>query len=99
MDRHFSFEPLAGARVGWGGEICTPPRRFAMSAEKVLTKEIAEQFIAGDETVYLSQFTTIEDAAAESLSNHETKFTRWHINLDNLPASAAQILRDAGCGE
>ena len=70
-----------------------------MSGEKVLTEEIAEQFLADEDSVDSDEFTTIEDAAAESLSNHETKFTRWHINLDNLPASAAQILRDAGCGE
>jgi hypothetical protein len=38
--RHFSFEPLAGERVGWGGEICTPTRGYTMSEEKVLTKEI-----------------------------------------------------------
>jgi len=35
---------MAGERVGWGVVvICSPPRRYAMSDEKVLTKEIAEQ--------------------------------------------------------
>ena len=38
-----------------------------MSEEKVLTKEIADQFLGGD----LSEFTEIDDAAAESLSKHE----------------------------
>ncbi len=42
-----------------------------MSDEKVLTKEIAEQFLADDESVDLSEFTAIEDAAAESLSEYE----------------------------
>ena len=47
----------------------------------------------------LSGLTELSDAAAESLANKEPKFASWHINLDNLPASAAQILRDAGHGE
>ena len=34
-----------------------------MSDEKVLTKEIAEQFLADEDSVDLSEFTTIEDAA------------------------------------
>jgi hypothetical protein len=41
-----------------------------MSDEKVLTKEIAEQFLA-DDSVDLDEFTAIEDEAAESLSKHE----------------------------
>ena len=36
-----------------------------MSDEKVLTKEIAEQFIADEDSVDLSEFTAIEDDAAE----------------------------------
>jgi hypothetical protein len=47
----------------------------------------------------LRGLTALSDAAAESLSKHETSFRWWHIKLDNLPASAAQILRDAGHGE
>jgi len=39
-----------------------------MSDEKILTKEIAEQFLADDESVDLSEFTAIEDGAAEVLS-------------------------------
>jgi hypothetical protein len=56
-------------------------KRF-MGDKKVLTKEIAEQFLEDDDSVDLSEFTAIEDAAAESLSKHE----------------GAQILRDAGHG-
>ncbi len=51
-----------------------------MSDEKVLTKEIAEQFLNDDESVDLNEFTAIEDAAAESLSKHDD----LAINLDNL---------------
>ena len=51
-----------------------------MSEEKVLTKEIAEQFLADEDSVDLSEFTTIEEAAAESLSKHES----WHLSLDGL---------------
>ena len=36
-----------------------------MSDEKVLTKEIAEQFLADEDSVDLSEFTAIEDEAAE----------------------------------
>ncbi len=41
-----------------------------MSDEKVLTKEIAEQFLADYYSVDLREFTAIEDAAAESLSTY-----------------------------
>ena len=46
-----------------------------MSDEKVLTKEIAEQFVADEDSVDLSEFTAIEDDAAEVLGaycgNHD----------------------------
>ena len=42
-----------------------------MSDEKVLTKEIAEQFLADEDSVGLSEFTAIEDEAAESLSKYD----------------------------
>ena len=45
-----------------------------MSDEKVLTKEIAEQFLADEESVSLWEFTAIEDDAAESLSKYEASF-------------------------
>ena len=40
-------------------------------AEKRLTKEIAEQFLADEYSVDLSTFTELDDDAAESLSKHE----------------------------
>lgn len=42
-----------------------------MPEEKVLTKEIAEQFLKDPKSVELSLFTTIEDAAAENLSKYK----------------------------
>jgi hypothetical protein len=42
-----------------------------MSDEKVLTKEIAEQFLADDDSVDLDEFTAIEDAAAEVLASSD----------------------------
>ena len=42
-----------------------------MSDEKVLTKEIAEQFLEDEDSVDLSEFTAIEDEAAESLSSYK----------------------------
>jgi len=46
----------------------------------------------------LRGLTALSDTATESLSKHETSFRWWHITLDNLPASAAKILLDAGRG-
>ena len=42
-----------------------------MSDENVLTKEIAEQFLADEDSVDLSECTAIDDDAAESLSKHK----------------------------
>lgn len=43
-----------------------------MSDENVLTKEIAEPFLTDEDSVDLDyEFTTIEDAAAETLTKHE----------------------------
>ena len=52
-----------------------------MSDEKVLTKEIAEQFLSDEDFVDLDDFTTIEDAAAESLSKHEGTLRLFFNNL------------------
>ena len=61
-----------------------------MSDEKVLTKEIAEQFLAYDDSVDLDDFTTIEDTAAESLSKHERSL---ELNsLTELSNAAAESL-------
>ena len=43
----------------------------------------------------LNGLTELSDAAAESLSKCEGQI---QLNLDNLPDSAAKILRDAGHG-
>jgi len=40
-------------------------------AEIRLTKEIAERFLADEDSVDLWEFTELEDAAAESLSKHK----------------------------
>ncbi len=61
-------------------------------AENVLTKEIAEQFLADEESVDLSEFTELDDEAAESLSKYKGSLSLW----GELPESAAKILRDAG---
>ena len=50
-----------------------------MSDEKVLTKEIAEQFLADPYSVDVEEFTTIEDDAAEVLSECD-----WPLNLYGL---------------
>ena len=62
-----------------------------VSDEKVLTKEIAEQFLADEDSVDLSEFTAIEDDAAEVLSGYEG----WAFMLDGiseLSVAAAESL-------
>jgi len=49
-------------------------------AENVLTKEIAEQFLADEDSVDLSEFTELDDDAAESLGKH----TGDYLYLDGL---------------
>ena len=59
-------------------------------AEKMLTKEIAEEFLADDESVDLEEFTELDDDAAESLSKYE-----WGLylrGLTSLSDAAAQSL-------
>ena len=63
-----------------------------------LSDAAAESLRKHEGTLDVDGLTSLSDAAAKSLSKRETKFTSWHISLDNLPASAAQILRDAGHG-
>ena len=62
-----------------------------MSNDKVLTKNIAKQFLEDeDSAVDLGEFTAIEDAAAESLSKHEGDL---YLNgLTSLSDAAAESL-------
>ena len=48
--------------------------------------------------LWLQGLTELSDAAAKHLAKKEPKIKRWEIKLDNLPQSAAKILRDAGHG-
>ncbi len=61
-----------------------------MSDEKVLTKEIAEQFLADEDSVDLSEFTAIEDDAAEVIAKHEHELCLNGIN--SLSDKAATLL-------
>ena len=61
-----------------------------MSNEKILTKEIAEQFLENVNSVELSEFTAIEDEAAESLSKHEGDL--FLDGLTSLSDAAAESL-------
>ena len=42
-----------------------------MSEKKILTKEIAEQFIADEDSVDLSKYTSLEEEAAIALSKSD----------------------------
>jgi hypothetical protein len=59
---------------------------------------LAESLSKHEGYLVLNDLTDLSDAAARSLANKEPKFDSWQIELENLPASAAQILRDAGHG-
>ena len=57
-----------------------------MSEEKVLTKEIAEQYVADNKEeikneIYLPDYTSIDEAAADFLANIQTS---GELNLDGL---------------
>ena len=43
----------------------------SVNSENRLTKEIAELFLTGEDSVDLGEFTDLDDDAAESLSKHE----------------------------
>lgn len=62
-----------------------------MSDENVLTKEIAEQFVADEDSVILNEFTAIEDEAAKSLSNHHGGWL-YLDGLTSLSDEAAESL-------
>ena len=69
-----------------------------MVSDSILTKEIAEQFVADKYSVHLDQYNVIEDAAAESLSKHQ-----GDLNLDGLTGlsvaaaeSVAEVCRRIG---
>ena len=61
-----------------------------MSDEKVLTKEIAEQLFADDYYVEFSEFTAIDDEAAEILGRCE--FSLYLSGLPSLSDAAAESL-------
>jgi hypothetical protein len=61
--------------------------------EKRLTKEIAEQFLADQDSVDLSDFTDLDDEAAEILCGYEGE--RLHLDgLTSLSDMAAEDLRE-----
>jgi hypothetical protein len=72
-----------------------------MSDEKVLTKEIAEQFLADEDSVDLSEFTAIEDDGAEIIGKasvhpfftglKDTTELPW-IDLQNIKSLSANAL-------
>ncbi len=61
-----------------------------MSKAKKLTKKIAKQFLADEDSVGLSDFTSIEDAAAQTLA--KLKGTLWLYGLTSLSDAAAESL-------
>jgi len=62
-----------------------------MSDEKVLTKEIAEKFLADEYSVQLEEFTAIEDDAAKCLCTSDSRLDLG--GLSTLSDAAAESLR------
>lgn len=48
--------------------------------------------------IFVTGLIDLSDEAAESLAKRATKFSEHEITLDDMPHSAAAILRDAGHG-
>ena len=71
---------------------------FSLNGLAVLSDTAAERLSEVKGRLYLDEefLTALSDAAAQSLSKRDAD--NLFINLDNLPESAAQILRDAGHG-
>lgn len=68
-----------------------------MSEEKVLTKEIAEQFLVDEESVDLTEFTAIEDVAAGLLGTYpNTDGCIFLLRVNNLSVNAAKGLAKYG---
>ena len=61
-----------------------------------LSDAAAESLSKNKGDLALNGLTSLSDAAAESLSKYKGNLC---LDLNNLPASAAKILRDAGHGE
>ena len=66
------------------------PESAADILEKVLTKEIAEQFLAANGAFDLCEFTSIEDDAVETLSKYEVELQLR--GLTSLSDAAAKSL-------
>ena len=70
-----------------------------MGEEKTLTKEIAEQFLAESSSVNLSDFSSMEDAAAHVFSEDQSRAKMEHIGpiaLNGLTSLSLPIWRGAG---
>ena len=62
--------------------------QLGIEPHKVLTNEIAEQFLADEDSVDLSEFTSIEDDAAESLSKQ-----KGNVDLSGLTSRLSQLIQ------
>jgi hypothetical protein len=75
--------------------ISPSPAEIQLSQEeeaKILTVEIAEQFLKNNHSVALSEFTTIEDYAACVLARHKGEI--WLNGLKSLSDAAARLLSE-----
>ncbi len=66
-----------------------------MTDEKVLTKEMAEQFLSDQKSMCLGDFTSIEDGAAQALSNYDGDLELYGLNALS-DAAAAMLTANSG---
>jgi len=83
----WGVEQDEGTATHWFRKVSAQGHR---GSAKVLTKAIAEQFVADDSSVYLDEFTDIDDEAAAILSTYQG--TLGLPQLFNLTDSAAHSL-------
>ena len=60
-----------------------------MKNSKILTTEIAERFLDDNDSVDLSEFTSIEDAAAQALAKHEGSLRLNQLESVSIAAAAS----------
>ena len=71
---------------------------LSMTDLEDLSTEAAEKLIAHKGCIFLTGLIDISDETAECLAKRATKFSEYELTLDDMPYSAAAILRDAGHG-
>jgi hypothetical protein len=90
-------EPPAGVLSAFSGELYLPDPSDEEDEPKVLTKEVASQFCEDDTSVDLSEYTAINDDAADELAAYAGTFL--FLNVTAISDYVAKRLASRPCGE